>query len=102
MKAKRGEKLQLSLSLFLFFPFTFGSQNCGQTFVLCLSKADRAQIKTQQRNLPSFSFNYVLNALVENASQHAACSELYRELNNHPKWIIPTQPLCYCDSLLFN
>lgn len=41
------------------------------------------QIKTTRTNVPSFSVNYELNALVENTSQHAARSELYRGLNNH-------------------
>lgn len=33
--------------------------------------------KKHWSNLPSFSINYALNALVENVSQHAARSELY-------------------------
>lgn len=73
---------------FLFFSAVY----IWQSKPRCLSKAERAQIKTQRPNLPCFSINYVLNVLVENGSQHAARSELYPGLNNHRKWTIPTQP----------
>lgn len=72
--------LRPSLQLYFFYlPLIFGSQNCSQTVYLKQTEHRLKKKNTHWSNLPSFSINYVLNVLVENGSQHAACSELVEQ-----------------------